>query len=99
MGWYVTCELCNKTGKYNLDCNCYNDEIRNITIRMSGCVVEETFISNNAYWQFLIQKLKPAEGPFFYIQICLADGGGDMAYPRKMQEITEAEFLQFRHTQ
>lgn len=97
MGWYVTCDICGKEGKYRTMCNCYNEESDRNILRTIGCVVEMSFIYKELYYESLIQKFRTAEGSVFYLLTRLSDAGGEYSWLRKIIEITEDEFLSYKN--
>lgn len=93
MGWYVTCEICNVEGKYGLNCDCYEEETKKNLNRLKGCVIEDSVVVSDPCFSYLFQKLKPKEGPVFYMRICIKDGGGEYTCWRRAVEIKDEEFI------
>lgn len=99
MGWFVTCEICGVQGKHGLWCDCYEKETQKNLRRLKGCMIEDSFVLYDGNFQYLLQKLQPKEGPTFYMQICIQDGGGEYTCWRRAIEITEKEFLEYQEVQ
>ena len=74
-------------------CDCYEKEAEKNIQRMKGCVIEDSVVVNDPCFTYMFQKLKPTEGPVFYLRICIKDGGGEYACWRRVLEVTEEEFL------
>ena len=83
MGWYETCRLCGKEGKYGVSCNCYDLEMERNIKRTIGCTVVDAFICEDIFFQ----KFATPKGEIFYLRT-----GGEEQYSRKMWEVTAEEF-------
>ena len=93
MSKFVTCDFCKTTGKYQPNCNCYREEIiRNIARLNSGCFIEESFIHEEAWSTFLVQKFRSTDGNYFYMRTCIK---GQECW-RMIMEISEQEFLNYK---
>lgn len=96
MGWYVTCEICGKEGKYGLWCNCYHEEMMHLLSLKKGCIIEDMFILDD-FHLLMYEQLIPVGGQpedRFYLVTCIKDGGsGEYACHRTMMAITANQFL------
>ena len=96
MGWYVTCEVCGKSEKYGIGCDCYRKEKRKNIARMKGCTIEEAHNICDMFDSFLIQKLRSPTGEVFYLRIRIGTGGGEYTCYRIVKELSEEEFTELR---
>lgn len=56
MGWYKTCEICNKEGKYGLPCDCHSKASERLLASVSGRqLVEQKFVSD-MFNKYLYQR-------------------------------------------
>ena len=91
MSKYITCEFCKTIGKYQPECNCYREEtVRNIA-RLLSCIIEESFLYENEFGSFLVQKFRSTDGAIFHMRTCIKGQCW-----RMIMEITEQEFLNYK---
>lgn len=49
MGWHLKCVLCEKEEKHGLSCECYVKEAHRNALKMKGCTILESVLSNEQY--------------------------------------------------
>jgi hypothetical protein len=91
MGWYVTCRICGKEGKYGTDCDCYHKETMKNIARMSGALVEKAVSFANMCGCYLLTKCHK-DNETFYLCHCMGGCSGEHACQQKIREISAEDF-------
>lgn len=85
MGWYKTCGICKKEGKYGLDCDCYDKASDVLLASVAGRRMVGQKFASNQFAKYLYQRF---DG--ICLAICLT--GGEYSSDQIVTEISEAEY-------
>ena len=90
MGRYGKCEICGVAYKGSCECFCYVEEMERIALKMTGMTVVDSSLQTDEGGFCVIQHLQSTDGSSIYVLIDVSSGENE----RKIQEITEGEFIE-----
>ena len=97
MGYYITCEICDRRDKYHLACDCYDKFNEQYALDSIGYVIVDAFIHYNSCFKGIVQKLQKKD-TYKYSITWFAGGDGEYSISKSIEIINEQKYLEYKQT-
>lgn len=91
MGWYVTCDICGKTGKYGYNCNCAYKRRSEDVKKLIGMMATEVYETNT---DICYKYVRPGTEEVLYA--CISLCGGNEGVDMRFYLVSEEQFNSIR---